>query len=183
MTELEKIKYTKIFIDKLANGINPINDTAVKDDDVINNVRVTRCFFYISDILRQIIENGGISKKKNVKIPFFITAEQLSKFKFSETPIPLSEIAKRLNSLTDNENMKKISYNNLAEWLLNLSMLFIDKKHDGTTMKLPTELGKSIGISLETREGKHGEYFVTVYDKSAQSFIIDNIDSILSAEN
>jgi len=26
MTELEKIEYTKSLIDKLANGINPLND-------------------------------------------------------------------------------------------------------------------------------------------------------------
>ena len=29
MTELEKIEYAKSFIDKLANGINPLDDTMV----------------------------------------------------------------------------------------------------------------------------------------------------------
>ncbi len=51
MTELEKIEYAKSFIDKLANGINPIDDTPVKDDDAINNVRLSRCFFFVSDVL------------------------------------------------------------------------------------------------------------------------------------
>lgn len=79
MTELEKIKYTKIFIDKLANGINPIIDTAVKDDDVVNNVRVTRCFFYISDILRQIIENGGNKQKEKRENPFLFNSGAIIK--------------------------------------------------------------------------------------------------------
>lgn len=35
MTELEKVAYAKNFIDKLANGINPIDDSAVKSDDII----------------------------------------------------------------------------------------------------------------------------------------------------
>ena len=65
MTEVEKIEYAKSFIDKLANGINPLDDTAIKEDDVVNNVRLSRCFFYVSDVLRQVIENGGINKKKN----------------------------------------------------------------------------------------------------------------------
>jgi hypothetical protein len=53
MTELEKIEYAKGFIDKLANGINPIDNSIVPEDDIVNNVRLSRCFFYVSDILRQ----------------------------------------------------------------------------------------------------------------------------------
>lgn len=64
MTELEKIAYAKSFIDKLANGINPIDDQPVAEYDVVNNVRLTRCFFYVSDILRQVIENGGTTPPK-----------------------------------------------------------------------------------------------------------------------
>ena len=64
MTELEKIAYAKSFIDKLANGINPLDDTPIPDDDIANNVRLSRCFFYVSDILRQVYENGGVTKPK-----------------------------------------------------------------------------------------------------------------------
>lgn len=67
MTELEKIEYAKSFIDKLANGINPLDDSLVPDGDIVNNVRLSRCFFYVSDILRQVIENGSISVEKVVK--------------------------------------------------------------------------------------------------------------------
>ena len=62
MTELEKMQRAKMYIDKMANGINPIDDTAAPENDVINNVRISRCFFYVSDILRQVIENGGTAK-------------------------------------------------------------------------------------------------------------------------
>ena len=40
MTELEKIERAKIYIDKLADGINPIDDLPAPDDDLINNVRL-----------------------------------------------------------------------------------------------------------------------------------------------
>ena len=59
MTELEKIEYAKGFMDKLANGINPLDGTPIPDGDIVNNVRLSRCFFYVSDILRRVIENGG----------------------------------------------------------------------------------------------------------------------------
>ena len=50
MTELEKIERAKTYMDKLANGINPIDDTMAPDEDIINNVRLSRCFFFVSDV-------------------------------------------------------------------------------------------------------------------------------------
>ena len=114
MTEVEKIEYAKSFIDKLANGINPLDDTVIKEDDVVNNVRLSRCFFYVSDVLRQVIENGGINKKKNGWLKFELSADQILNFAYSESPIPVSEIAKRLNSLITEENMRKISHRDLS---------------------------------------------------------------------
>ena len=45
MTELEKIQRAKMYIDKMANGINLITDEQTTDDDTLNNVRVSRCLF------------------------------------------------------------------------------------------------------------------------------------------
>ena len=45
MTELEKIERAKTYIDKLANGINPVDDTMAPDADIINNVRLSGCLF------------------------------------------------------------------------------------------------------------------------------------------
>ena len=45
MTELEKIAYAQTFIEKLANGINPLDDTPIPENDIANNVRLSRCFF------------------------------------------------------------------------------------------------------------------------------------------
>ena len=54
MTELEIMQRAKAYIDQLANGINPIDGTCVADSDVINNVRISRCLFYVSDILKRV---------------------------------------------------------------------------------------------------------------------------------
>lgn len=58
-TELDTMKHAKEYIDKLANGIDPFTDKPVPDDDIINNVKLSRCFFYISGVLAKVIENGG----------------------------------------------------------------------------------------------------------------------------
>ncbi len=186
MTDIEKIEYAKEFIDKLANGINPLDDTPVRQDDVVNNVRLSRCFFFVSDILRQVIENGGVTpavRKRTWKQPFSITADELSDFVYSNKPIPISEIAKRLNDLKTSERMKKITHRNLTAWLINIGMLKEEIDFDGKTVKRPTDSGNEMGIFLDTRMGRNGEYNVTVYNLNAQAFIVDNMESIMAFNN
>lgn len=186
MTELEKIERAKMYMDKLANGINPIDGTIVPDDDLINNVRLSRCFFFVSDVLRQVIENGetkAVVNKKSKKRPLEILFEKRSQFSYSKIPIPASEIAKRINSLADNDNMKKLTYSGILTWLTEIGMMEWTVTPDGKRTKRPTKIGEETGISVEERMGNNGPYQVVVYNNAAQHFIIDNLDAILTAEN
>ena len=109
----------KAYIDQLANGINPIDGTCVADSDVINNVRISRCLFYVSDILKRVIDNGGsISKKKVAKGPFFLPSEAVNGFRFSKAPITVSEIVKRINSLADSERCCQLKLTSVTTWLI-----------------------------------------------------------------
>ena len=38
MTELETLQRAKMYVEKLANGIDPITDFEIHDDSVINNI-------------------------------------------------------------------------------------------------------------------------------------------------
>ena len=186
MTELEKIERAKMYMDKLANGINPIDDTMAPDDDLINNVRLSRCFFFVSDVLRQVIENGGTKtavNKKPKKLPLEIPIEKRSQFVYSEVPIPASEIAKRINALADNDTMQKLTYSGILTWLTEIGMMECALTPDGKHTKRPTKIGEETGISVEERTSSNGPYQVVVYNNAAQHFIIDNLDAILTAEN
>lgn len=44
MTELEKIEYAKSFIDKLANGINPIDNRPAPENDIRLPRKLIFCF-------------------------------------------------------------------------------------------------------------------------------------------
>lgn len=181
MTELEKIAYAKSFIDKLANGINPIDNTPIPEGDIANNVRLSRCFFYVSDILRQVCENGGIGKS-NKKVSFAITDEELAKFVFSPLPIAGSEISRRLGDTINNPLMKSFSVTKMNQWLLSKGFLKDEITMSGKKRKVPTDMGKQLGICMDKRVGQHGEYMAMLYNTSAQKFIIDNIREILSFE-
>lgn len=183
MTELETMQRAKMYMDKLANGINPIDNSVVPDEDVINNIRLSRCFFYVADVLRQVIENGGINPSKKVrKIPFSLSTEKREQFAYSETPIAVSEIAKRINELTD-EAMKPLSYKAIRDWLSSLGMMEDAISGDGKATKLPTQRGEGIGILTEARTGRNGPYVAVVYTLAAQHFILDNLDAIVAFYN
>ncbi len=181
MTELEKIAYAKSFIDKLANGINPLDDKPIPEGDIANNVRLSRCFFYVSDILGRVYENGGIGKVDKT-IPFSITPSQLASFEFSLYSISGSEISKKLASLVKNPLMKSFSVPKLNQWLIKKGLLYEITDSLGKPRKMPTEQGKSIGISAETKMGREGEYIAVLFDNKAQRFIISNIYEILNAK-
>ena len=91
MTELEKMQRAKMYLDKLANGIDPISDREMPDDTVLNQVRLSRCLFYVSDILRQVIENEGqIGRGERVhKQPFSVTEEMRQNMYYSESPVAI----------------------------------------------------------------------------------------------
>lgn len=204
MTELEKIAYTKSFIDKLANGINPLDDTPIPENDLTNNVRLSRCFFYVSDILRQVIENGGVrpqvppcedpSEWKSMPLPtdalptrqpkrseFTLTEEERRALVPTEKPILVSDLTKRLNEGIDRETVKSLHFAAVNNWLLEAGFLESVELPNGKYRKAPTEAGLEIGIENETRRGMYGEYTVTVFTAAAQQFIFDHIDAIVEA--
>lgn len=104
MTELEIMQHAKSCLDKLAKGINPLTDQEVSENDVINNVRISRCLFYVSDVLRQVIENGGVigaPTKKGELAPYSLPFEARSRYTFGDWPLSASQIARRLNELVN----------------------------------------------------------------------------------
>ena len=186
MTDIEKIEYAKSFIDKLANGINPLDNSNVPEGDIVNNVRLSRCFFFVSDVLRQVIENGGVVSSKIAakvkKQSFILTQEQREKIVTNDNPMTISEITDYLNSLVDLEATKKISSTTITNWLIEKGFL-INVTVNGKNRKKPTEYGNEIGISTIEKHGMYGLYTVIIYSASAQQFIYDNIDDILALKN
>jgi len=185
MNEIDIMKHTKMYIDKLSQGINPLDGSRTNPNDIVNNERISRCFQYVSAVLEDVINNGGSVKKSKIqKAPFTIADEQLKNFEYSDNPIPLSEIAKRINSLIDNENINRLKNTALSEYLVDIGILKVLQLGNGTKHKAPTSMGYSIGISVESRTSQNGiHYTVNLYSKNAQQFIIDNIGGAIEKNN
>ncbi|MBE6711291.1 MAG: hypothetical protein E7579_09265 [Ruminococcaceae bacterium] len=178
MTELEKMQRARMYLDKLANGINPLDDTMLPEEDIVNNVRITRCLHYVSEVLGQVIENGGTEFPEH-KIPFAVSNEQLAGYPMADHPIQISEFVSRVNALVDTRRMRKLSPTTITAWLVSEELLYVVARPDGKTSKLPTENGYRFGISTETRMGAGGEYTALLYNSYAQMYILKNMQYIL----
>ena len=179
LNENEKLLKAKSYLDKLANGINPITNELASENDTINNIHISRCLFYVSDVLRNLIENNNNpQKKKNRKIPFSETPQQLADYVFDDNPITVTEITKKLNSLIDTEEMKGIKTTSITNWLIKINMLEYFADENSKNHKIPTENGIQLGITTQERLGMYGSYKVVLYDSNVQQFILDNIDTI-----
>ncbi len=185
MAEMENLQRAKQYMEKLANGINPLDDTVIADYEVVNNVRLSRCFFYVANVLGQVIDNGGVpepQQKKQKKQAFALPMKKRDEFAFSDVPIPVSEIAKRINALIDRERMRSLSYRAIRDWLMDVG--FLEEVSDGAdgTLKRTTAEGERLGIQMDARVGTEGVYYVILYNLEAQHFIMDNLDAILDRE-
>ena len=180
MTEQETLQRAKMYMENLANGINPIDGSMIPDEDIVNNVRLSRCFFYVADVLGKVIENGGVMpQSKAKKEPFALPAGKRADFAFSDEPLTITEIVKRMNDLVADENMVKLTTSVMQEWLLCIEALKTETTTEGRSAKRPTNRGSMLGICTETRSGMNGPYCVVVYNREAQQFLLDNIDAAL----
>ncbi len=185
MTELEKLKRAKLYIDKLAEGINPLDDTRLSDNDIANNVRISRCFFFVSDILRQVIENGIDEPKKKAygKKPFYLSEEAKAQLVPQKAPTYVKYITEKINAVANDETMTKLKATSITSFLVEIGMLEVVQCENGKNAKLPTKDGESIGISTELRPTQYGSYMLACYNEAAQQFIYDNIDAIIEYNN
>lgn len=189
MTELEKIAYAKSFIDKLANGINPLDDMPIPDNDIANNVRLSRCFFYVSSILQKEIDRERRrmpKEKKGEHLPFSITQEQLNNFIYSSAPISATAVARKINWLVRDtvggSKVERLSYKKITQWLLNIGMIEYREWENGKMKRFPTEEGEKIGLVLSDWDNYGRRSPVIYYTEAAQRFIIDNIEAVIATE-
>lgn len=177
MIDMDRFKSAKMWIEKLANGINPLNDELVKDDDIINNVHVSRCLFYVAELLGEIKKDSSVTGKE--KNAFSLSTNDAKKIPIT-TPNGISNFTKLVNGYIPAE-MKKLSAAQVIKWLRKEGLMQEVMKDDGHKTNLPTEKGTAVGITTEIQRNLDGmEFQKVMYGIDAQRFILDNIEAIAS---
>ncbi|MBQ9654036.1 MAG: hypothetical protein IJV32_07435 [Bacteroidales bacterium] len=160
------------WIKKLANGLNPIDGSILPDSDIVNNVHISRCLFFVSNLLEEMGKKKQ-TQQKQYESEFQLTPEAASKVYIAERT-GIAMFVKEINKVIP-ENMKPLAASKVTQWLVSTGYLEEQERSDGHKYKAPTELGTSTGITSAWREGSQGQYLAISYDSNAQHFILENL--------
>lgn len=177
MEKEEKLLLADEYISSLAKGLHPITKAILPEDSVINDVKIVRCLYFVSEAIKEAMNCD--KKKAERKKPFSISQNEISRFKISNGEITISAIVRKLNELKNDENMVKLTSKPITQWLLNCDLLQ-EVEENGKTVKRPTESGKSMGMSVRRMMTDHGFFNAVVCNSKAQQFLLDNLLSILN---
>ena len=180
MTELETMQRAKMYLDKLAQGIDPITNQEIPEDSTLNNVRLARCFFYVSDVLGQVIANGGVIGGKTKQQTFTISAEQLARIRVSQEPVRVTQLIKMIGAVASDPRMKKLRTTVITDWLLEKGFMEKQTGLDGKSIRVPNQSGLMLGLSTQVRQGQYGEYQAVLYNAAAQQFVLDHLPEMLA---
>ncbi len=188
MTEKEKMILARKYIDYLSRGFNPLDESPVRNDDIVRNERISRCLMYVSEVLGEVIEKGMVQEKefsykkpeKVKKEEFYLSQEDRKGFVFSDKPLTSTEIATGLSSLRDETRYRDLKGVAINEVLFEMGFLCEETGFNGKVSYAPTEEGLSLGIIREKRLSQQNfVYFVNLFSKPAQQFIVDNLDAVI----
>ena len=143
MIDKTKLKTAQEWIEKLANGINPLTSEPVKEDDIVNNVHISRCLFFVSEMLKKVKTTEYSSDGKK---PFMITSQEAEKIAIS-APCGIAQFMRAVNEGIP-EDMKQLSTTSVIKWLRNNGYLYEARKDDKHKTNLPTEKGIKLGMNV-----------------------------------
>lgn len=182
MTELEVMQRAKMYMDKLAQGVDPITGNELPEDTLLNNVRLARCFFYVSGILQQVIDNGGIVGSRPKKNKFAVTHQMMSRLAPADRPLRISEFTEMLAAAVDAPDVSRPNTTAITNWLLSKGYMEKLPNAEGKQQRVPTDAGRTIGMYTETRQGQYGEYLAVYYSIEAQRFLLDHLGEIFGVQ-
>lgn len=182
-TDMDKLEVAIRYVQRIADGCNPVNNMPVEDDSVMNNPNVIRCMFFIKEVLEEVRRNKGViggrkAREKGEPFPF----EVLEGFRY-ESDKPITHLLRQLRSLTDREDVEKLSYRPVSDWLKTAGYLTRGYSQEaGREVTMPTEKGRKLGIYTDVRIGSTGSYLCVLYNQNAQEYIVRNFEAILSGQ-
>lgn len=181
--DLEKLDVAIKYMQRIADGKNPVNNLPAEDDSVLNNPNVIRCMFFVKEILEEVQRNGGrIGRKEKKKTKQEFPVEVLSGFEYKED-LHISGFADQINKMIDTDVYKKLSYGAVTKWLKANDFLVEVVDNGNKTVNRPTEKGEKLGLYSERRASMYGrDYTVVLYNQRAQEFIVNNMEAILNGE-
>ena len=173
------LKKSKDYLDKLIEGVNPVNGKAISTREVIYDYKVSRQLEFLSEYIKNEIKrlesanNASNADAEEELEEFNLTEKELKKLKYSEKPVSLADVCTMLNKLRPSSKMRKLKAISAIE-VLNAFGLINRERRKVT----PTEEGIKLGIQFKEFQSNGATLTKVLYSKEAQQFIVDHLKEI-----
>lgn len=189
------LERAEMYLRKLSCGVNPLTEETLPESDTCRQERISKCLLYVADYLQQIVcpkpkaakaekQEKNKRKREFANQELALSEEAIAKFEFSEEPLSLSAIVRRVNALIpEGSGMIPLMYADVAEVLTQEGYLQKQEGAAGKETNLPTPLGEEKGFS-RVEEDIRGHFSIfTKCNTDAQKFVIENIQKAVAQAN
>lgn len=181
--DLEKEKIVKAgeILNKMANGINPVNGQPIDADCFLQDPRIIRCLFFVQQILNEAAERPA---NKAVRKPakFIITDEEKSNVRFPEENIGVNQFARCINNAIDLNRSRKITGVEINKQLKKMGILAEELLTDGKKRTIVNANSHKYGAVTERRNYNGNEYNMVCFNDIGKKFLLDELEKILEYE-
>ncbi len=178
--EMEKLEKVLEFVNRMADGMNPVTGSAYEEDTVLNDPEVIRCMFSVKEILTAVKYNGGTVGGRHKPVKKDFPLEMLEAFKYVEDKT-ITKVVGQINDGVDGNVYEKLSYKTITDWLKGNG--YLEEVQDdklGKRATVSTDKGNDIGITHSLQTNMSGAaYYRVVYDQRAQEFLIKTLPEML----
>lgn len=187
MKEFDKktLETAIIYVKRLAEGNNPINNQPMEEDTVLNNPNVIRCMYFVREVLEEVYNNNGATKKKAEKTASAIETfprEVLSQYSYREDK-SIQNIISQIYEPVRSKGLKMLSGKVINDRLMaNGYITEVYSEEFNKNVKVPTEKGIKVGMRAERVEYPGRTFISIFYNKEGQEFLIANFLKLLDGE-
>ena len=164
------------YVERIADGCNPVNNVPLENDDILNNPNIIRCMYFIKDVLEEVRRNGGMIGGKVGKEPALpFPMEILDRFTYLEDK-SITHVLNQIYEPIADMNVKKVSVTKVTATLKEEGYLLDEPNPEtGKTRKVPSAKGRELGIYLVEREYNGRIYESVTYNQQAQEYVVEVI--------
>jgi len=178
--DLEKEKIVKAgeILNKIANGVNPVNGAPIDADCFLQDPRIIRCLFFVQQVLDKVVD-GSIKTGHKKSAQFIITAEEKSSVQFPPGNIGVNQFARSINSAIDLNRSRKITGAEINKQLKKMGILAEELLADGKKRTIVNDNSVKYGIVTEKRSYNGVEYDMVCFNETGKKFLLDELEKIL----
>lgn len=180
-SEFEKIDKAKLVLQKIAKGVNPLTGEVIEKDSFLNDAKIIRCFYFVTEILDNVMK-GAYNSRSNKLSEFIISPEQKSRVELPAGKIGVNEFSKCINSCLVLSTSKKLTGVELNKRLKKLGVLSEESTSGGKTRTVTNENSAGYGFETDKRNYNGVEYDAVVINDIGKKYLLDNIESIMAVE-